>query len=102
MLDRESVLLVVILAVLTEAGSALILIAQDHTAVGVAAAVGTVLTAVGGAIARERSTPTAEPRNAEGIPLVPIKTATTVGPAVESEMGLGPVSEGGTFPTVGE
>jgi hypothetical protein len=71
-MNRQPVLLLVLVAVLTEAGGAVILLANDHTTAGIAVAVGTFLTGVGGALARQMVTPMADPKTGEGEPLVPI------------------------------
>jgi hypothetical protein len=55
---REPVLLLAAIAVLTEAGGALTLLAADHTEAGLLVAAGTFLTGVGGALARSLVTPT--------------------------------------------
>jgi hypothetical protein len=57
-MKREPVLLLALVAVFTEAGGALILIANDHTTAGILVAGGTFLTGVGGALARSVVTPT--------------------------------------------
>lgn len=57
-MKREPVLLLALIAVLTEAGSALVLLANDHTTAGLLVAGGTFLTGVGGALARSLVTPT--------------------------------------------
>lgn len=53
----EPVLLLVAVAVLTEAGGALSLLATDHTTGGLLVAAGTFLTGVGGFLARSLVTP---------------------------------------------
>lgn len=58
MTQREPVLLLSLVAVLTEAGGALVLLANDHTTAGLLVAAGTFLTGVGGALARSLVTPT--------------------------------------------
>lgn len=55
---REPVLLALLPAVLTEAGGAALLLANDHTTAGVIVAVGTFLTGLGGVLARSKVTPT--------------------------------------------
>jgi hypothetical protein len=65
------VLLTVILAVLTEAASAAVLIAQDHTTVGIVVAIAGAVTAVCGVVARNMVTPLADPKDAQGRPLIP-------------------------------
>lgn len=57
-MNREPVLLLTLVAALTEAGGALILLANDHTTAGLLVAGGTFLTGVGGALARSVVTPT--------------------------------------------
>lgn len=57
-MKSEPVLILVLVAVLTEAGGAVSLIAVDHTTAGVLVAAGGFLTAVGGALARSLVTPT--------------------------------------------
>jgi hypothetical protein len=46
--------------VLTEAGGALVLFAQDQTTAGILVAAGTFLTGVGGTLARSLVTPTSK------------------------------------------
>jgi hypothetical protein len=57
-MKQEPVLLLVLVACLTEAGGALTLLAADHTTAGLLVAAGTFLTGVGGALARSLVTPT--------------------------------------------
>jgi hypothetical protein len=57
-MKQEPVLLLVLVACLTEAGGALTLLATDHTAAGLLVAAGTFLTGVGGVLARSLVTPT--------------------------------------------
>jgi hypothetical protein len=59
-MKNEPVLLLVAVAVLTEAGGALSLLATNHTTEGLLVAAGTFLTGVGGAIARSLVTPTSK------------------------------------------
>lgn len=54
----EPVLVLVIVAVMTQAGGALSLLASDHTTAGLLVAAGTFLTGLGGALARSLVTPT--------------------------------------------
>lgn len=56
-MKSEPVLLVVLVAVLTEAGGAVSLLAADHTTAGLLVALGGFLTGVGGAVARALVTP---------------------------------------------
>jgi hypothetical protein len=56
-MQSEPVLMVVLVAMLTEAGGAVSLLASDHTTAGVLVAVGTFLTGVGGAVARSLVSP---------------------------------------------
>jgi uncharacterized membrane protein YphA (DoxX/SURF4 family) len=71
----QPVYLVVILAVLSEAGAAAALIVEDHTTLGIIVAVCTVLTAIAGKIAQSNVTPLASPRNDAGEALVPVRDA---------------------------
>ena len=57
-MKNEPVLLLALVAVLTEAGGAMVLLAQNHTTAGLLVAGGTFLTGVGGALARSLVTPT--------------------------------------------
>jgi len=57
MAKSEPVVLLVLVAVLTQLGGAVTLLAADHTTAGVLVAVGGLLTGVGGAIARSLVTP---------------------------------------------
>lgn len=57
-MKREPVLLLALIAVLTEAGGALTLLADDHTTAGLLVAGGALLTGVGGALARSLVSPT--------------------------------------------
>lgn len=57
-MKREPVLLLALIACLTEAGGALALLANDHTTAGLLVAGGTFLTGVGGALARSLVSPT--------------------------------------------
>lgn len=57
-MKREPVLLLTIVAACTEGGSALVLLANDHTTAGLLVAAGTFLTGMGGALARSLVTPT--------------------------------------------
>lgn len=59
-MKNEPVLVLVLVAVLTEAGGAVSLLAADHTTPGVLVAVGAFLTGVGGAVARSLVTPTSK------------------------------------------
>jgi hypothetical protein len=59
-MKSEPVLLLVLVAVLTEAGGALVLFAQDQTTAGILVAAGTFLTGVGGTLARSLVTPTSK------------------------------------------
>lgn len=70
-MQQQPVLVLVLLAVLTEAGGAIALLAENHTTAGVLVAVGTFLTAVGGALARSLVTPLANPKDNAGNQLVP-------------------------------
>lgn len=56
-MKQEPVLAVVLVAVLTEAGGAVSLLAADHTTAGLLVALGGFLTCVGGAIARSLVSP---------------------------------------------
>jgi hypothetical protein len=56
-MKSEPVLLLAIVAATTEAGSALMLLAADHTTAGALVAAGTFLTGVGGFLARSLVTP---------------------------------------------
>jgi hypothetical protein len=56
-MKSEPVLLLAIVAALTQAGSALVLLAADHTTAGLLVAAGTFLTGVGGVLARSLVTP---------------------------------------------
>jgi energy-converting hydrogenase Eha subunit E len=55
--NREPVLLLALVAVLTELGGALVLLAYDHTTAGLLVAAGTFLTGVGSVLARSLVTP---------------------------------------------
>ena len=57
-MKSEPVLVLVLVAVLSQAGGALTLLAADHTTAGILVAVGGLLTAVGGVLARSLVTPT--------------------------------------------
>lgn len=57
-MKSEPVLILVIVAILTQAGGALTLLASDHTTAGLLVAAGTFLTGVGGALARSLVSPT--------------------------------------------
>lgn len=57
-MKQEPVLAVVLVAVLTEAGGAVTLLASDRTTAGILVAAGTFLTGVGGVLARSLVTPT--------------------------------------------
>jgi hypothetical protein len=57
-MSSEPVLVLVSVAVLTQAGGALTLLASDHTTAGLLVAAGTFLTGVGGVLARSLVTPT--------------------------------------------
>ena len=59
-MKTEPVLLLVLVAVLTEGGGAVTLLAGDHTTAGVLVAAGAFLTGVGGAVARSLVTPTSK------------------------------------------
>lgn len=59
-LKNEPVAVVVAIATLTEAGGAVLLLANDQTLPGVLVAVGTFLTGLGGALARSLVRPTAK------------------------------------------
>lgn len=72
-MNKQPVLLAIIVALLTEAGATATLLAQDHTTAGIIVAVGGILTAIAGAIARTMVTPLAEPKTNEGTPLVPVR-----------------------------
>jgi hypothetical protein len=65
-MQSEPVLAVVLVAVLTEAGGAVSLLASDHTTAGVLVAVGTFLTGVGGAVARSLVSPVRAPKPVGG------------------------------------
>lgn len=67
-LVREPVLLIVLVAVLTELGGAVSLVASDHTTHGILVALGAILTGVGGAVARSLVSPTKHPKNAAVAP----------------------------------
>lgn len=70
-MPNEPVLITVILAVLTGAGAAANLLATDHTTAGIAAAVGTAITAALGFYARNKVTPLADPKTNDGEALLP-------------------------------
>lgn len=56
-MKKEPVIVLAIVAVLTEAGGAVSLLASDHTTTGLLVAAGAFLTGVGGALARSLVTP---------------------------------------------
>jgi hypothetical protein len=56
-MTREPVVLALLPAVLTEAGGAVLLLANDHTTYGLLVAAATFLTGVGGVLARSRVSP---------------------------------------------
>ena len=56
-MKSEPVLVLVLVAILTQLGGALTLLAADHTTAGLLVAAGAFLTGVGGAIARSLVTP---------------------------------------------
>lgn len=57
-MKSEPVLLLVVVAVFSQAGGAVTLLAADHTTAGVLVAVGGFLTGLGGVLARSLVTPT--------------------------------------------
>jgi hypothetical protein len=59
-MKSEPVLLLVLVAVLTQLGGALVLLSADHTTAGLLVAGGTFLTGVGGVLARSLVTPVAK------------------------------------------
>jgi hypothetical protein len=71
---NEPVLITIILAVLTGVGAAANLLATDHTTAGIAAAVGTAITAALGFYARSKVTPLADPKDDNGEALLPAST----------------------------
>lgn len=56
-MKTEPVLLLVLVAVFSQAGGAVTLLAADHTTAGVLVAVGGLLTGIGGVLARSLVTP---------------------------------------------
>jgi hypothetical protein len=59
-MKAEPVLLLVLVAVLTEAGGAITLLGADHTTAGILVAAGAFLTGAAGAITRALVTPTSK------------------------------------------
>lgn len=65
-MKSEPVLIVVLIAILTEAGGAVTAFAVDQTTVGLLVALGTFLTGVGGALARSLVSPVKATKPAQG------------------------------------
>ena len=75
-LVTQPVVLLVLVAVITQLGGAVALVAVDQTLTGILVAAGAFLTGVGGVLARSLVTPTARPQDGSGNPLTPLDSNT--------------------------